>query len=204
MTGPVFQLSVAKNGVDEVGAFDGNIEDLPFPGGLVVCGGRFVKMAEVIELVAQVVHLFPTVFANPFVPVFAHDGAVGKQVTVVFLRFTNQINKRIDFGFERRIGEHLERVGGPFNNFVDVGVVERVRRTKHALFQTPGNGEVFNTAGFVAFLNGDGDGHIVVGTNPFGPEIVGYLHAGKRHGRNGIFADDRFFFGTREKEDNKR
>ena len=68
-----------------VGVSDGDIEEVLLPGSLVVGDGAFHHVSQVVELVAQVFHLFPTFASRPFMGMFRIHGAAGVEVSVRFL-----------------------------------------------------------------------------------------------------------------------
>src|SRR5438067_9045136 len=128
MSRPDRLLARSKSPVEQLRGLERNFEQRALAGRLIVGDGRFVKMPEVVQLVAINLLQLPPRGAGPRVRLPRVNGASRIEVAVFLLRGGDLLNQAIDISFELRVRMDAQRVSGAFNHFVEVGVVERVGR----------------------------------------------------------------------------
>ena len=80
----------------------------------------------------------------------------------------------------------VEGIGSPFNDLEDIGVVEGISRIEASWFQSARDAKVFQPAGGLTLVQGEGYGDLCVGIQACIPEMVSDLHAGKGHRGDGV------------------
>ncbi|MNL08614.1 hypothetical protein D3C87_1293420 [compost metagenome] len=73
---------------------------------------------------AKVLFLFPSLASCPFMRFFYIRRPESIQVTVLFLRFANDGDQRIDITFHTRVFFNLHGIRCTFYNFVDIRIVK--------------------------------------------------------------------------------
>ena len=125
--------------VYQVGILDGDIQQASFAGSQVMCYGRFIEVAAVVQLMAQVGIFFPALLSCPWMQLAAvfGNGAVGIQVTIRLLRFADVIDQRVQLRFQVLVRIGLQGEAGSFYYFVDVRIVKGIFCFKFPSFSLP-------------------------------------------------------------------
>ena len=183
-------LSGTDLAADAVGVLDGDVQEVAFPGGAVMGYGALDQVAEIIQFVA-VLDLHPAFRARPSVGVLRIPGAGGVDVTVGLLRRGHDDQHAVDVGFQLRVRIGLQEVGGAFDGFVHVRVVERkpAEDESEVLVGVHLEGrflEVAVASRLFAFREGERDGHFPRGLQALAPERIGDLDGGKGNGAVGV------------------
>ena len=107
-----------------VGIANGNVEELTAACGLEMSNSCLHHVAQVVELMAQVLFLAPSFVASPLVGFFRVLRTRGVQIAVGFLGRGYHIENGVNIlnQFLVRIG--LQDIGSTFDGFVGIGVVE--------------------------------------------------------------------------------
>ncbi len=169
---------------EQVGVLEGDVEESPLAGGLVVGDGRFVHVPGVVELVADA-EVGPALGAGPGGRVGGVVGAGRVEVAVRLLGQGDDADELVEASLEGRVGVKMEGVGGGLHGLVDVGVVEAAALVG-AGHEAGGLAEVVDPAGLLVHPEGEGDGDGAVGLEAGGPEIVGEGDPGERDGADGV------------------
>ncbi len=188
-------LSRAEDAVDQVGALDGYVEEVPFSRGLEMGRGRFIEMPEVVELVAHV-EVRPALLPHPVdrrVRRVDRPGCV--EIAIVFLGGGDLGDDIIHLFFQPGIGIDHQRIGCAFDDLVDIGVVERIFRAERALGKAAGDLEILDPAGRFRLLEGEGDGDRTIGLDAWRPKIVAEFDGRQRNWADGIIRPRRFLAG---------
>ena len=107
VAGPDFLLARTKGAVEQIRSAEGDVQKCSLAGGLIVRHGRFIEMAQVVQLVA--VHSFknPALIAGPRMWMRRIDGACSIEIAVLFLRRADLRDQVVDIRFKLRIGRIL-------------------------------------------------------------------------------------------------
>src|ERR1017187_1808736 len=121
------------------------------------------------------------------------DGAGGVEVAVRLLRRGDLLDQSIDVGVELGIWMNAEGVGGALDHFVDVSVVEGIRRIfvvveRLARKRLGGADEIIDASGLLIFLKGERDGDGAVGLDAGRPESVVDMDGGEGYRSHRIIA----------------
>ena len=190
--------------IDTVGITDGYVEKVSLAGCLVMGNGAFDHVAQIVEFVAEVFHLDPTLVACPLVGSGRILCTRGIEVTVRLLGRCYDDKHTVDVSFQFFVGVSLQQVAGSFDGFIDISIVEGVTTNLHTfgyfsilggvfqgrillqLHHQGRTGEILVASSLLALAEGEGDGHFATGFETLPPEIVGYLHTGEGYGVDGI------------------
>src|SRR5262249_46035082 len=109
------------------------------------------------------------------------------------LRGRDLRDEAIEIRLELGVGLDAQRVGGAFDDLVDVGIVEGIARGRLVLdlLATEDGGrplEVVDALRLLALLEGEWDRDRPVDLDPRQPEGVGEVHRGEGHRLHGIVA----------------
>ena len=150
-------------------------------------------MTEVIELMAQVFLLHPTLGTSPMVRVGRVLRTGGVEIAVGLLSRRNDVNHGIDVCLERLVGIGLENVRRALDGLVGVGIVEGIANAVHleGLRRVGEMGsrilEVLVAPLALAFRESERDGHLPAGLQSLSPEGARRdFHGGERYGGDGI------------------
>ena len=176
-----------------VGIATGNVEKLGAACSLPMRHGAFNHVAEVIELVAQVFLLHPTLVASPVVRVGRVLRTGGIEVAVGLLCRRDDVDDRVAVGLQLLVRIGLQDIGGTLDGLVGVGIVEGIAHAvdlehlRGVLQVLGGILEVLVAPLALALRESQGDGHVATGLKALSPERAGrHLHCRERHGRDGI------------------
>ena len=101
----------------------------------------------------------------------ARDGARGVEVAVRLLRGGDLGDQIVEVGVQLRVGVDDQRVGGAFDDFEDVRVVEEAAFV--VALQSAGRlGKVVDASGFLTLLEIGGDGDGAIGVQTTAPEVI--------------------------------
>ena len=106
-------------------------------------------------------------------------GASGVEVAVEFLGGGDFGDEFVEVAVEFGVGVGGEGIGSALDDLEDVGIVEG-GAAKFAGHEPGGFGEVFNAAGFFAFLEVIPNRGDAIGFEARQPESVGDVHGGER------------------------
>ena len=167
---------------EEVRCLGGDVQQRGLSGAEMVRNGRLEQVPEVVELVAVVALEDPARRARPAMRFLRVDRSRGVDVAVRLLRGGDLRNQAVDIGVQLRIGIDVQRVRRAFNDFVQVGVVERVARRARVfeLLTAERLGralEVIDALGALALLKRRRDRDLPVRLDPRRPEHVVQVHA---------------------------
>lgn len=99
--------SIPYGPADTIGILNGNIEKIPFTGGLIVGNGTLDHMPQVIELVAQIFHSHPTLLPCPVMRMFRIHRTGGIQISVRFLGSGYNSENTIDVFLQPLVGDRF-------------------------------------------------------------------------------------------------
>jgi len=145
-----------------VGIAYGDVQELAAAGGLPVCHGTLNHVSEVVQLMAQVFFLAPSLVARPVMRVLGVLCTCGVEIAVGFLRLTDDVEHRVDIVLHLLVGVGLQDIARALDGLVRVGVVERQRHEfRHvvALARMSGALKVLVSALALAFAESQGNGH---------------------------------------------
>ena len=203
--GRIGPLARAELPGDEVGALDGDGQQVLLARRLEVRGGGLVEMSEVVELVAHV-KVRPALLAEPGLGRRAADRPGGVEVAVRLLGGGDLGDEPVDVLLELGVGVRRQRVGGRLDDLVDVGVVEgeaaAVLAVRGPAERGPGQLEVLDPARLLALLEDMGDGHGAVRFQARRPERVREVDVRERHGRGRVIGLGRL--GARHGQDREK
>ena len=173
----------------EVGALDGDGQQVLLARGLVVRGRGLVQVPKVIELVAHV-EVRPTFLAQPVLRRRAADRPRRVEVAVGLLGGGDLGDETVDMLIELGVGVRRQGIGGRFDDLVDVGVVEGEAGAELPAWG-PGLGgfgqlEVLDPARVLVLLEDMGDGHGAVRVQARRPERVCEMDVREGHGRGRV------------------
>ena len=175
-----------------VGIFDGDVQEIALAGGLVMGDGAFHHMAQVVELVAELLVLHPAAVAGPMMGMLGIHRSGGVQVTIGLLRRGHYRENAVDIGFQLLVRIGLEHIGSALDGLVNVGVVEgiafhfeaQVHRGMHLLRRFH---EILVAAFAFALGEGERNGDFTGSFQALAPEgILRQFYAGKGNRINGI------------------
>ena len=179
---------------DAVRIADGDVQEVAFAGGLPVRHGPLHHVAEVVELVTQLLVVHPAPITRPFVRMLRVHRPGRVQVAVRLLGRRDDGEHAVDIGLQLLVRIGLEHVGGAFDGFVDIRVIERkslhlvpeVHRRMHLLLRLH---EVLIPPFALALGECQGYRDFAGRLQALPPERVrGHLHAGEGNGVDGIAA----------------
>src|SRR5262249_26821393 len=157
MSRPDRQLTFAECFVEKIGGLQRNLQQRTLPCGLVVSNRRFIQMSEVVELVAVYLFKLPPLRSGPRMRLLRIDAARRIQIAVLLLCCGDLFDQTVDVSLNLRIRMNGQRIGGTFDDFVDVSVVERIARQLLVARSDPGKRggsafEVLETTAFFTLL----------------------------------------------------
>ena len=166
-----------------VGITDGNIQKVPFSRGLVMRDGTLHHVAEVIKLVAQVLHFFPTSASRPVMRTLGIHRAARVQIAVRLLRCRHNGQHAVDIRLQLLVRIGLQQVACAFYRLVHVRIVER--KTFHlVIFARMGRlDKVFISAALFTFTEGQRDGNLTACLQALPPKGIRHLDGRERYGR---------------------
>ena len=184
-------LELARRGAegvaDEVGALKGDIEERAFAGRPKVGDGGFIEVANIVELMAAG-KFRPAGGAEEVDAAFGVDGAGGVKIAIGLLGGGNFGNEGVEILVELGVGLDGQGIGGAFNDFIHVGIVEG-DTAEGAGHELAGFGEVIDAAGLFALLEVVPDGGQAIGLHARGPEAVVHADSGERDGLERVVFD---------------
>ena len=181
-----------------IGILDGDVEKLTASRGLVVGDGRLHHMPQIIELVAEVFFLDPSAVSCPFVRMLWVLCPGGVEISIGLLGSGNDVEHRVDIGFQFLVGECLQNVARPFNGLVGVGIIETVSSHLESLrgvFHVRGGvHKVGVSASLLAFAESKGDGGFAACFKSLSPKRVRrHFYRRERYGSDGVCRACRLF-----------
>ena len=191
VTGPDGLLSGAESLVEQIGGAQCDIQQRALTRGLVMRDGRFIEMPEIVQFVAVDSLQNPALRAGPRVRMRGIDGAGGVEISVLLLRRADLFDESVDVSFELGIGINTERVGRALDHFINVGVVEWIRRIfvilKWLAAQRLGSAnEVVDAPGLFVFLECERNGDFAIDLDARRPESVVDVDGGEGNRLNRI------------------
>ena len=181
-------------GLDEqVRALERDVEQGALARGLIVRGGRFIEVPEVVELVAVVALELPPVLPRPRVRARGVDGAGGVEVAVALLRRGDFFDQAVDVGIQLRIRPDAQRIGSALDDLVQVGIVEGIPRRLRVLERLVAErlrrpDEILDATGELALLERERNRLGAIGLDARRPEHIGEVNGGEGHRLDGIVA----------------
>ena len=204
-------LAAAYFADDAVGIGPCDVEEGLLSRSLIVGDGAFHHVAQVVELVREVLHLLPTVSTGPGVGMGGIHRARGVEIAVGLLgRFDDaEHGVHIVAGrygalpalaalgvghgdLQLQVGEGLQQIGAALDGLIDVGVVEGVAPHLHLVRVFAGElfGGYFEVAvasRLLAFGEGQRHGDVARRCESLPPKRGGSdLHLCEGHGSDGI------------------
>ena len=204
-------LAAAYLADDAVGIGPCDVEEGPFARSLIVGDGALHHVAQVVELMRELLHLLPAVSAGPGVRMGGIHRARGVEIAVGLLgRFDDAEHGvhivtgrhgalpalaalRVGHGdLQLQVGEGLQQIGAALDGLIDVGVVEGVAPHLHLVRVLAGElfGGYFEVAvasRLLAFGEGQRHGDVARRRESLPPKRGGrYLHLGEGHWGDGI------------------
>ena len=188
MAGYPHQLPLARPDLaaHAVGIPDGDVQEVAFARGLVVGDGPLHHVPQVVELMAQFLHLLPPLAPGPLVRVLGVHRAGSIEVTVRLLGRGHDFQHAVDIGFQLLVGIGLQQVARPLDGLVHVRIVERQASHLVALARMGGLDEVLIPSRLLALAERQRYRHLTAGLQPLSPETVGHPHGSERDGRERI------------------
>ena len=107
-----------------VGIADGDVEELAATCSLPVSHGTFYHVTEIVELMAQILFLAPTLVASPEMRMFRILCTGGIEISVSLLSWSDDIEHAVDIRLEFLVWVGLEHVAGTLDGLVWVGIIE--------------------------------------------------------------------------------
>ena len=173
--------SIPYGPADTIGILNGNIEKIPFTGGLIVGNGTLDHMPQVIELVAQIFHSHPTLLPCPVMRMFRIHRTSGIQISVRFLGSGYNSENTIDVFLQPLVGIGLQRIAGTLDGFVNICIVKR--ETLH-LIVFAGMGsflKVFNASRLLRLPESQRNSNLTAGFQSLPPEMIRHFYRSKRN-----------------------
>ena len=155
-----------------VGIADSDIQEVALSSGLVVSDGTFDHVSQVVELVAQLLHLFPAFAACPLVRMLGVHGAGGVQVAVGFLCSSHYHQYAVDVLFQFLVWIGLQQITGSFDGFVYVSIVKREASHFIVLAGMGSHFKVLVAAVFFAFAESQWDGYFTACFQALSPKGI--------------------------------
>ena len=184
-------------GLDEqVRALERDVEQGALACGLIVRGGRFIEVPEVVELVAVVALELPPVLPRPRVRARGVDGAGGVEVAIGFLCRRDFFDQAVDVGVQLRIRADAQRIRSALDDLVQVGIVEGIPRRLRVLERLVAErlrrpDEILDATGELALLERERNRLGAIGLDARRPEHIGEVNGGEGHRLDGIVAPGR-------------
>ena len=177
---------VAYRLADAVGVADGYIQEVPFSGSLVMGYSTLYHVSQVIEFMAQVLYSHPALRSCPIMGMLRVHGTGGIQVSIRFLRSGNNRQHAVYIPLQLLIGISLQRVAGPLNGLVYVGIIEGepfyfILFTGMSCFH-----KVFIASRLLTFAECQRDGYFTACPEALSPEAVRHFDGSKRHRGDGV------------------
>ena len=161
MAGHVPQFVGTEDLVDEIGVFQGDIQEAAFARGLVMGDRGLVQVAHIVEFVVDA-QIGPARSALPF-RIQLLDRAVAfsnrprrVEIAVLLLGSADEFDQVVEIGVQLRIRMQVERIAGALDDLEDVRVVEE-DAVVFALCKAGRLGEVGDALRLLAFLEVVGD-----------------------------------------------
>ena len=162
---------------EQVGIFEGNVEEAALAGRDMVGDGRLIHVADVIELVADP-QVRPALRSRARCRVLGVDGARREHVPVRFLGLADDGDEFIQLLPEFLVGIGAKRIGGCLHRLEDVAVVVAFSGVL-ALYESGRKAKIIRTARLVVQFEKIGNRHGPVGLEARRPELVFQLDLGK-------------------------
>ena len=108
-----------------VGVAPGNVEEFPAARCLIMGTGRIHHVTQVIQLVAQVLLLHPSLLACPLVRLRGIDGTCRIEVAVGLLSSPHYVEHRVDIVLQHLVVGQAQHIAGTLDGLIDIGIVER-------------------------------------------------------------------------------
>ena len=164
-----------------VGITDSDIQKITLPGRLVMSNGPLYHVSQIIELMAQFLHLFPTLAARPFVRMLGIHGTAGVKVSVRLLCGSDDHQHAVNVFGQLFIRISLQQVTGPLYRLIYI----RIIKSQPAHFDgIAGMGRIDKipvSSRLLTFTESQGNGHFTAGLETLPPERVGHFHRSERH-----------------------
>ena len=188
MAGHAHQLvgTVANGPADAIGIADGDVKEVLLAGSLIVSHGTFHHVSQVVEFMAQFLHLLPATAAGPVVRMLGVHGACRVEVAVRFLRPLHQQQHAVNVGFQLLVRIGLQDVAGTLYGLVNVGVVEGKATHPDGIGWMCRLDKVIIASRLLALTEGQGYGGRAAGFQPLSPKAVGYLDGSERYRADGV------------------
>ena len=177
----------------------GDVQELARPRGLPVCHSTLHHVPQVVEFMAQVILLRPTLVACPVVRVLGVHGTCRVEVAVRFLSLGDDVQHTVYVGLQTLVGVGLEYVTGSLDGLVGVRVIEGVGHDFRHIVRIAGLCcplEVLVSSLALALAEGQWYGHLAAGLEALSPETGGiYLDGGEGNGCDGVAGRGGFVLG---------
>lgn len=169
-----------------IGITDGYIQKIPLASSLVIGHSPFHHVSQIIELVAQILHLRPALRPRPVVRMFRVHRAGRIEVSVRLLGSGNDDEHAVDIFFQFLVRVSLQGIACPFNRLIDIRIIEG--EALHFIFVTGMSRfhKVLIASRLLAFAESQRNGYLTVCLQALSPETVGHLDRSERHRVDGI------------------
>ena len=156
MAGHTYQLPFPRTNftTHAVGITDGNIQKVPFPRGLVMRNGTLHHVAEVIKLVAQVLHFFPTSASRPGVRMFGIHRTARVQIAVRLLCCSHNSQHAVNIRHQFLVRIGLQQITCTFYRFIHVRIIKGISPDLIIFTRMSRLDKVLISAGFFTFTEG--------------------------------------------------
>ena len=168
-------LAGSKCSCNQVGILDGDAQQVSLAGRAEVGNGGFIEVTDAVKLVACI-HRFPALCATRRQVVRIPDGLRGVEIAIRFLSLGDQGDDGIHTALDLGIPLYGEDIGGAFDGFIDIRVVETVpltglRGRVAEVFATSG-AEVAKATGFFTLFEDVWESDIAVAIDARFPEGI--------------------------------
>ncbi len=193
MTGSDTEFAVSKILIDQVCVLEADVQQIGLSGGLIVRNARFVKMAQVIEFVAEYRVVEPSLLIDPLMRrrIGLHR-AEGVKIAIRLLGGGDPADNFVEPGLQRRILLQAESERGSFDGLINVSIVEGIDRERRvlevrltgcaAVHRLGGKIKIAQPLGFLALRQRVRDGDKPVGFLPRLPETACDPHVSEGNG----------------------
>ena len=166
-----------------VGITDGNIQKVPFSRGLVMRDGTLHHVTEVIKLVAQILHFFPTPASRPGVRMFGVHRAARIQIAVRLLCCSHNSQHAVDIRLQLLVRIGLQQIACAFYRLVHVRIVERKTFYLVIFAWMSRFDKVLISAALFTFTEGQRNRNLTTRLQALSPKGIRHLDGRERYGR---------------------
>ena len=159
-----------------VGITDSYIQEVPLACSLIISHSPFHHVTQIIELVAQILHLRPAFRPRPIVRMLGVHGTCGVKIPVRFLGGGHYDQYAVDIFFQFLVRVSLQGVTCTFNRLIDIRIVKG--EASHLILITGMSSfhKVFITSRFLTLTESQRDGYLAACLQALSPETVRHLH----------------------------